>query len=370
MAGTATAVTSGDAIPLLDDNGSGQYIKGRNNARDIRVGLLGALWQVDTDGFTTRPGIIAQPTDAGSLFVSGQVSPNQTVLIRKGRAIVVRSGQGAYVFVSEQDQTVNMPAASGANFRTDVVCAAVGDLANFGTDAAHGPFWWVEQGALGGGVPVTPTGMVKLAEVFRAANDNTISSEVVDKRSVTGLFGAINLMAGGDLALPGTNWGQLRDTGSAIERWTGAVWQPIQDYGPGKLLGRVRRTSNLVYTNTETIGDGVTLTPRTGRQYKIELTCGSYGGNNSPSAIQGRFRSVAGTGPITAGSTLRGQFIMPVPNGLSQGGTWSTITDASELGTAQITVGYSVQGTAGNTSGSLIGSAANHETTFSVTDVT
>lgn len=47
-----------------------------------------------------------------------------------------------------------------------------------------------------------------------------------------------------------------------------------------------------------------------------------------------------------------------------------TDTDAGELGTAQITVGYTVQGAAGNTSGSLIGSAANHETTFSVKDVT
>lgn len=370
MAGTATAVASGDAIPLLDDNGSGQYIKGRNNARDVRIDLLGTLFQVDTDGFTTRPGIIVQPNDAGTLFVSGQVSPNQTVLIRKGRAVVVRSGQGAYIFTSEQDQTVNMPAASAANFRTDLVCAAVGDLANFGSDALHGPFFWVEQGSLGGGVPATPAGMLKLAEVFRAANDNTISTEVTDKRSVTGLLGAVSLMSAGDLALAGTVWGQLRDTGSQIERWNNVAWVPISDYAPAKLMGRVRRTTNLSYTNTETVGDNITFTPRANRQYEIKLSTGSYSGNNTPSAASIRFRSVAGAGPIVAGSTLRYAGTMPIPNGLSQGGTWLTTTDAGELGTSQITVGYSVQGTAGNTSGSVIGSAANHETTFSITDVT
>lgn len=370
MAGTATAVTSGDAIPLLDDNGSGQYIKGRNNARDIRIGLLGSLFQVDTDGFTTRPGILAQPTDAGTLFVSGQVSPNQTVLIRKGRALVTRSGQGAYIFVSEQDQTVNMPAASGANFRTDLVCAAVGDLANFGGDAAHGPFFWVEQGALGGGVPATPTGMLKLAEVFRAANDNTISSEVADKRSVSGLLGAVSLMGAGDLALPGTVWGQLRDTGTQIERWNSVAWVPIADYAPAKLMGKVQRVTNLNYTSgSEAIGDSITFVPRTGRSYKIELAAGSYSGNNTPSAIALKIRSVVGAGPITAGSTLRYDGIMPVANGLSQGGQWSTVLDAGVLGTAQVTVGYTAQGAAGNTAGSIVGNA-NKPTTFTVTDVT
>lgn len=370
MAGTATAVTSGDAIPLLDDNGSGQYIKGRNNARDIRVGLIGSLMQMGTDNFTPRTGALVNGNNAEALFVAPQASPDQTVLIRKGRAVITRSGQGSYLFISEQDQTLPMPAASGANFRTDLVCAVVGDLANFGTDAAHGPFWWVEQGALGGGVPATPTGMLKIAEVFRAVNDNAIGAgDITDKRSFTALASSIFPAVGADALVAGNTWGSLHDTGTTIERWNGTAWVPITDYAPAQLIDAKRRTTNLAYTNTETIGDNITFTPRAGRRYKLELSCGSYGGNNSPSAIQGRFRSVAGTGPITAGSTQRAPFIMPVPNGLSQGGTWSTTTDAGELGTTQITVGYSVQGTAGNTAGNLIGSA-NHETTFSVTDVT
>jgi len=370
MAGTATAVASGDAIPLLDDNGSGQYIKGRNNARDIRVGLLGSLFQADTDGFTPKAGVLVSANDAGSLFVGAQASPNQTVLIRKGRAIISRSGQGGYLFINEQDQTVNMPAASGANFRTDLVCAMVGDLSNFGTDAIHGPAFWVEQGALGGGVPATPTGMLKLAEVFRAANDNTISTEITDKRSITGLANGVVLVGGSDLLVPGNTWGQLRDTNSQIERWSGSAWVPIADYAPLRNWS-VRRTTNLNYTNaSEAIGDNITFTPRAGRKYKIELDAGSYSGNNTPSAALVKFRSVAGPGPITAGSTQRFAGVLNVPNGLSQGGVVSTTTDPGELGTTQITVGWTAQGAAGNTAGSFVGSAAGHETTFSITDVT
>lgn len=370
MAGTATAVTSGDAIPLLDDNGSGQYIKGRNNSRDLRVGLLGSLFQMDADNFTPKAGVLVNGNNAEVLFVSGQVSPNQTVLIRKGRAVIPRTGQGSYLFISEQDQTVNMPAASAVNFRTDLVCAMVGDLANFGTDAAHGPQFWVEQGALGGGVPATPAGMLKLAEVFRAANDNTISAEVTDKRAFTALASSIYPAVGADALVAGNTWGALHDTGTQIERWNGTLWVPIADYAPAKLMGQLRRTTNLPYTNTETVGDSRTFIPRAGRSYKIELNAGSYSGNNTPSAMLVKFRSVAGAGPITTSSTLRFSGVLNVPNGLSQGGELSTTTDAGELGTSQITVGYTVQGAAGNTSGSLIGSAANHETSFTITDVT
>jgi hypothetical protein len=372
MAGTATAVSSGDAIPLLDDNGSGQYVKGRNNARDIRIGLLGALLQTDTDGFTPKSGVLNQQTQASGLFVAPQASPNQTVLIRKGRAVIQRSGQGVYLFISEQDQTVNMPAASAANFRTDLVCAMVGDLANFGTDAIHGPAFWVEQGALGGGVPATPAGMLKLAEVFRAANDNTISTEITDKRSFTSLANAIYPAVGADALVAGNTWGAIHDTGTAFERWDGtSAWVPLTEYGPAKLVGRVRRTTNLNYTNAaEAIGDNITFTPRAGRSYRIQLDAGSFSGNNTPSAALIKFRSVAGVGPITAGSTQRFAGVFNVPNGLSQGNSVGTVMDAGELGTAQVTVGWTTQGAAGNTSGAFIGTAAGHETTFSIWDVT
>src|SRR5215217_4412969 len=167
MAGTGVAITTGDAIPLLDDNGSGVFIKGRNNAHDIRAGLIGTLFLSDGSGTLPRPGVLLGVGGTGALRVNAQGSPNQTVLIGKGAAIVTRSGQGAYLVYSEVDQTVNMPAASGANTRYDIVCLAAFDQGNFVGDTAHGPQFWIESGTLGGGVPATPTGMIKLAEVFR-----------------------------------------------------------------------------------------------------------------------------------------------------------------------------------------------------------
>lgn len=367
MAGTATAVTTGDAIPLLDDNGAGQYIKGRNNARDLRVDLIGSLFQPGADGYTPKSGVVIRAIDAGDLLVTGQVTPNQTVLVRKGKAIVPRSGQAAYIFASEQDQTVPMPAASASNFRTDLVCAMVGDLGNFGSDAIHGPAFWVETGSLGGGVPATPTDMVKLAEVFRAANDNTISTEIADKRSVCGLQGAVNLVAGGDLANAGTTFGQLRDTGASIQRWSGSAWIDVVFYAPGRVMGKVRRTSNLAHTATEAVGDNITFTPLAGHSYEVTL-CAEYSAN-IPSATALKYRTVAGTGPITTAATLRWSGTMPVPTGLTQGGMWGTTFDPGELGTSQITIGYTVQCQAGASSGTINGSA-NHQTTFQVKDVT
>lgn len=372
MAGTATAVTSGDVIPLLDDNGSGQYIKGRNSARDIRVGLLGSLFMAGADGFTPRAGVIPVANNVTDLAVNPQASPNQTVIVKKGYAVVPRSGQGAYLFYNEADQTLNMPAASAANFRTDLVCVFAADLGNFGADGAHGPQFWVEQGALGGGVPATPTGMLKLAEVFRAANDNTISTEIADKRVFTTLNGGVRILGAGDsLATPGQQYGELRNTTTSLQVWNGTAWVELADYAPARLVGKVRPTSNITCTNAgETVGGNITFTPRAGRSYRLKLSCGSYSCNVSASAIQGRFRSVAGAGPITSGSTQRGAFVMPVPNGLSQGGSWETTTDAGELGTSQITVGFTVQSAGVATASTLIGSAAGHETTFTVEDVT
>lgn len=371
MAGTATAVASGDVIPLLDDNGSGQYIKGRNNSRDLRVGLLGSLFYAGADGFTPRAGVLQLSNAVTDFAVNPQASPNQTVIVKKGYAIVPRTGQGAYLLYSEADQTLNMPAASAANFRTDLVCLFAADLGNFGADGAHGPQFWVEQGALGGGVPATPTGMVKLAEVFRAANDNTISTEIADKRIFTAPVGGVRILGAGDsLANPGLTFGELRNTTTGVQVWNGSAWLELSDYAPQKNWS-ARRTTNLNYTNAaEAVGDNITFTPRANRKYKIELSAGSYSGNNTPSAALIKFRSVAGAGPITAGSTLRWAGVLNVPNGLSQGGTVSTTTDAGELGTSQITVGWTAQGAASNTAGSFVGSAANHETTFSITDVT
>lgn len=228
-----TAVT-GELIPLLDDNGSGQYVKGRNNSRDIRVGLIGSMFMTGTDGFTPRQGILIRTATGNDLQVLPQATPNGTVIVKKGMAIIPRVGQGAYLFVNETDLTVTMPAASAVNPRYDIVCCAAYDKGNFGADAFHGPQIEVVQGVVQASppVPATPAGMFKLAEVLRAVNDNTISTEITDRRTSTVPAGGIRVQAPGDATDTnvGTQLGEIKDDGAQLYRWNGTVHVPMYEY--------------------------------------------------------------------------------------------------------------------------------------------
>lgn len=225
------AVTSGDLVPLLDDNGSGQYVKGRNSARDIRVGLLGPSFLPGSDGFTPRPGVLLRGTGQ-ELRVDAQGTPDQTVIVRKGMALIPRTGQGAYQFINEADQTVAMPAASAVNSRYDIVCASAYDKGAFGADAAHGPEFVVVSGVVSGSpaVPATPAGMIKLADVLRATNDNVINTaDIADKRQSTSLHTPYRLLLPGDnIADPGLVSGEQRFASlGGPEYWNGTRWSRL-----------------------------------------------------------------------------------------------------------------------------------------------
>lgn len=223
------AVTSGDLIPINDDNGSGQYVLGRNSARDIRVGLIGPQYLVGADGFTPRIGALIRTSSQNDLKVDPQASPNQTVIARKGVCVIPRTGQGAYIFENEADQNVSMPAASGVNSRYDIVCASAYDKGAFGADAAHGPEFVVVSGVVSGSpaVPATPAGMFKMADVLRATNDNVISAgEITDKRVSTSLHtGYRTILPGETIADPGLYLGETRYSSLAgPEYWDGTRW--------------------------------------------------------------------------------------------------------------------------------------------------
>lgn len=228
MAGTGVAIAVGDAIPLLDDNGSGSYIKGRNTAHDFRMGLLGGQFQQQADGITARPGVLISRWDGATydFDVVPQSTPDQTVTVKAGRAIVPRAGQGGYLITMEADQVITMPAASTSNSRYDIICLAMFDKGSFASDAAHGPQIWVESGSLGGGVPATPTGMLKIREVFRAVNDNAIGTgELTDKRYVTGIHQGIRPYVASEVnganivGQPGVVPNEIRFGPASLERW-------------------------------------------------------------------------------------------------------------------------------------------------------
>lgn len=229
MAGTDVAVASGDLTPINDDIGGGVYTKGRNSQRDIRVGMIGAQFLVGSDGITPRAGVLFNQANAADLKVDPQASPDQTVIVRKGMAIIPRTGQGAYEFVNEVDQTVAMPAASAVNSRYDIVCAFAADKGTFVGDAVHGPQFHVESGVVSGSpvVPSTPTGMIKLADVLRATNDNIIgAADIADKRVSTAGRAPFRTFGGGDsTATAGLVIGEARyATNLGPEYWTGANW--------------------------------------------------------------------------------------------------------------------------------------------------
>lgn len=226
------AVTSGDLIPLLDDNGSGQYVKGRNSARDIRIGLVGSTFLSGTDGFTPRAGVLIRTADGSDLGVVAQGTPDQTVTVKKGYAIIPRTGQGGYLFINEADQIVALPAASAVNSRYDIVCASAYDKGAFGADAAHGPEFVVVSGVVSGSpaVPATPAGMLKLAEVLRATNDNVINTaDITNKRISTGVHTPFRTILPGETAAdPGVVIGEGRySTYSGPEIWLGTRWSRL-----------------------------------------------------------------------------------------------------------------------------------------------
>lgn len=277
MAGTGVAVASGELTPLLDDNGSGVYIKGRNSQRDIRVGLLGLSFLVGSDGFTPRPGVLVRSSDQSDLKAVSQVTPNNSVTMKKGAAILPRVGQGSYLFVNEVDQIVTLPAASAVNPRYDIICLAAFDKGSFVSDTAHGPQFWVESGVVSGtpAVPSTPTGMLKVAEVLRAVNDNTIGTENVDKRVSTSLHtGFRTILPGETAADAGLYIGEGRYTALALgpEVWTGAAWAPI---GSTVIGGKRYVTGGNLSTcsGSEVLGgvDTGAIAYRGGRNYEIEI---------------------------------------------------------------------------------------------------
>lgn len=359
---TDVAVTTGDLIPLLDDNGSAQYIKGRNNSRDFRVGVLGSLFMNGADGFTPRTGVI--PVTGVDLQVQPQASPNQTVIVKKGRCIVPRTGQGAYLFFNEADQTVNMPAASGVNNRYDIVCAFAADKGNFGGDAVHGPQFHVESGATGGSptVPATPAGMIKLAEVLRATNDNVISlGEIADKRMYTSVVGGIRPLGPGDaLVDPGLITAEMRDTGTSVDRWSGAAWVPQYYVNGGEqrgVLAEARLTTDSATYNAITMLWTITATIPAGRRIRAEVRSGW---SVVASTTEWQFHWKVGGSVTTADATFYARkLIVPVASGFDELHLVESIT-GFPAGT--VTFGISATNLDGLAGGKLIGDAANIRT--------
>lgn len=264
----ATAMT--DAIPLMQSDGT----TARNNARDIRTMLLGALILPDSVGYGVRPGIIPRrwigvsAADFPDLRVIQMDTPGQAVQLYPGKCVVVRTGQGPYLL--SQESTISpyaLDAADPSNARIDIVYVrqydhAIGDSGG----GPHGPYIEHVNGTPSGSpvAPNVPTDALPLARIARAANDNTIvAADITDLRKSTQLLGTPRILLPGDaLADAGIFPSERRvrmASSSEItagsqpfieEIWCGdSRWHPTAT----RIVGRNRRTTS-VDTSATTAG--------------------------------------------------------------------------------------------------------------------
>lgn len=254
QAGDAT-----DMIPLLDNNGSGVYNKGRNNKLDFQTQFLGGLVTKSATPFAWKAGILAPSWFTGHTPLDGRVlqqgggAGSQAVRLLQHRSILLRTGIGPYLFSQATEANVPMPAADGALPRIDLVCMMAYDQGAVPSDAQHGPKYIVVTGDPAGSpaIPALPAAVADamiVARVSRPAGDNTIAdADITNVRKGVGLHGTPRVMFESDALADAGNYhgeqrlrlgGQFIDSvyvnagyTSLLDRWdaNAAVWRGTRD---------------------------------------------------------------------------------------------------------------------------------------------
>lgn len=209
QAGDAT-----DLIPLLDNNGSGVYNKGRNNKQDFQRHFIGGMFGKNVQPFDWRTGVLSPSTFSGSTPQDGMVQQSgggagtQAVVVKAHRSLLKRSN-GPSLWAQEADVVLNMPAADSLP-RIDLVCEMPYDQGVFGADAQHGPKYIVVTGDPNASpsIPALPADVADanvLARIARGASDNTIATaDITDLRKGASLHGTARVMFAGDAL---ADWG-------------------------------------------------------------------------------------------------------------------------------------------------------------------
>lgn len=289
-----------DMIPLLDNNGSGVYNKGRNNKRDFQREFLGAL--VTKSGsapFAWRQGILCPAANSGHSMTDGQLSQvgggagAQAVGISAHRSILTRASGEVYLFSQETAvASLPMPAADGSLPRIDLVCEMAYDQGAVPSDAQHGPKYIVVTGdpAASPTIPALPAAVADafiLGRVARPAGDNTIgTADLTLTRKGSGLHGAPRVLLEGDtIGESGTYHGEQRlrlgtqfihsdyvGAGyvSLVDRWNavGGVWSGTQSIHLPKPI--IATTASLGGAQTFTLA--TVQIPDPGWPYRLDVS--------------------------------------------------------------------------------------------------
>lgn len=347
-----------EAIPIMESNGT----TGRNSARDIRTQLFSALWSPDSTGYGVRPGVIPRQwiNVSGFEFVDLKViqldTPGQAVKLFPGKCAVVRTGQGPYV-LSQETTVTNYPldAADTGNPRIDVVYArlydhAIGDSGG----GPHGPYIEHVNGSPSGSpvVPSVPTGALPLAQILRAANNNTVvAANITDLRKSTQLQGTPRVLLPGDSVadagiVPGEERLRVATTAqiaAGTPPFIRDVWCADGKWRPATydIVGRNRRSTNVTTVATTAAGAFRIFTARApviaGRTYRI-YGRGALSHSSAGVTAQVNFHFTTNDAEPTTSSSIMFRMIEPiVASGVPYPIDWSCTYDATADGFLRVT---------------------------------
>jgi hypothetical protein len=160
---------------------------------DLRLGVVVPLAAGAGVSIGARSGVRASGSGT-DLLVQAQSSPNMTVQVRTGAAIIqgaITSSQGAYTFTLDAVTNLTIAAAHATLDRTDLVCIRIRD-ASVDTSGGRDGGVVVITGTNGGGVPSVPTDatyyVLAQVSVVHAVTSIT-SGAITDKRGFTAALG-------------------------------------------------------------------------------------------------------------------------------------------------------------------------------------
>lgn len=282
MTWSGTPVDLTDAIPLVAADGH----TGRNKDRDIRYGLIGAVFAGSTGTDTFRTGVVPRFYDTAvsqwaDMRVVQKLTASRTVTVQTGKALLTRSGQGPYLAWNEAGADIIADPADGTNPRIDSVFAINYDQVAFVSDPSHGPKFIIVNGTPAGSpvAPATPTDAERLCDMLRPAGVDAIDqAKITDKRRSAQLVGGQLIYLAGDTVTAAgrypNDW-RIHPTTGKLEIWSGSAWGEYQGtLLPRGVIARASRSTNGTGTGNTSQATGqklceLTATVKAGRLYRI-----------------------------------------------------------------------------------------------------
>ena len=212
---------------------------------------------------TTVNGVGGIWPGANMFQVTAQSTPNMTVRIDRGAALVAGSqnnAQGMYpVFNDAVITSFTIPASNTLQRIDSIVLENPDSLYSGVTNAAQPNIY---SGTPGSGVPPTLSGLTNnyllIANVTVRANATTVvTGDIANIPHYLCAPGGIALAQPYELGLNGYVAGQYRDSGTTLDRWSGAAW--VNEVVTGVGAGQAKYTAAITATGQgQNLGNAVT----------------------------------------------------------------------------------------------------------------